>query len=388
MGFYTGSQRRAPWRGHSVRRGVCLGGLLLLATCGPRPETTAPKASPASPELSYDAMAQAAQSYFDGGQLERAGEVAQDAAERDPSRPEAHLLLARVHFMKRDMSTALGHYQRARATGLATREFLLELAGAYDLADQLTESLQIYAELMERHPRDTEIIQEAGLTELRAGHGARAVELLRQASDTRPNDLQLKQDLGYALFATGSLPEAATLFSQIIAADPERHHALQFLAQIRATQGDSAEALRLLNEAVIKGRTDPEPVRLRAQLRLRMGDDAGALGDYELLLRAKPADAAAMIGAAGALIRLGRLDDAQARVDAARRAVGDAPPVQFRHGQIAWRRGDKAGVDVIRAYAEAHPTTLEAWEELLAAAVATHDKPLQKLAKKHIDALR
>ena len=85
---------------------------------------------------------------------------------------------------------------------------------------------------------------------------------------------------------------------------------------------------------VTAGRTDPRPVRLRAQLRTLSGDHQGALADYQLLVKANAEDAGALIGAAGALIATGRLDEAQQAVDRARAIAGDQGPVQFRAAQI------------------------------------------------------
>src|SRR5690606_34215119 len=112
----------------------------------------------------------------------------------------------------------------------------------------------------------------------------------------------------------------------------------------------------------------PEPTRLRARMRSLSGDAAGALADYDKLLKANAEDGSALIGAIGALIQLDRLDEANTRLTQARTVLGDQPPVQFRAAQLGWRGGDAGAVQTIATYAEAHPTSLEAWREVAAAA--------------------
>lgn len=356
--------------------------------CGGPPREQAPQPAPQpSAELSYEQIVQAAQSYLESGKLDRAREVAAQAAAQDPTQAQAYIIGARAAFLSRDTPAALELYQKAYQTGLRERRFLMELAGAYDLGGQPQKALEIYRELLAQHPNDAEVHQELGLTAIRAGEVPAGIESLRKAIELAPKNQQARIDLGYALLLTGELAGAAEVLEQVPPDYAGHYKALQFLAQIRAGQGDPQEALELLTKAIASSGKDPEPTRLRARMRTLTGDAEGALADYDRLLQANPQDAGALIGAIGALVQLERLPQAKERVDQARALIGDEPPVQFRAAQVAWREGDAQAVDVITAYAESHPMSLEAWREVAAAAQRFNNEALAKRAQARLQEL-
>jgi Flp pilus assembly protein TadD len=282
-------------------------------------------------------------------------------------------------------------YETARGMGSRDRRLFAELASVYDVGQRYDQAIAVYQDWLKTTPDDAEMQHQLGLTLVLQNRAKDGVVYLEKAYQLAPNEPELRLDLGFGLLQAGQLDSAATHLEALLkaAASDERvaavrHFALQFLAQVRAGQGRTKEALVLLDQAIDAGRTDPNPVRLRAQLRVLTGDQEGALADYQLLVRANPDDAGALVGAAGALLALNRLDEAATAVDKARALIGEQPQITFRQAQLAWRRGDRTAVAHIVAYADAHPTALEAWRELLTAAEATGDAKLKKRAKARV----
>jgi len=76
---------------------------------------------------------------------------------------------------------------------------------------------------------------------------------------------------------------------------------------------------------------DPRALENRvglATLALRRDDVRGALAEYDAIIAARPEFSAAYLGRAWTLIRLGRLDDAAAALDDARRLGGDSKTIE------------------------------------------------------------
>lgn len=360
----------------------------LAASCAAehaqRPASVAP---PPRAELTYDELVAAAQSYLETGKPDRAIAVAEDAAAKQPERPAAYLVWARALALTNQLDDAAAKYEEARRRGERGRDLHAELASVYDVAGRYGEAIAVYRDYLSAHPDDAELHQELGLTLLLARQPSEAVAALRRAIELAPRNLQVRQDLGYALLQAGDAKAAAIELRAVVAADGARSEAWRFLAQALAAAKDMTAALEAATRAVETSQPATEALQLRARLRAELGDDRGALADWRALLAASPKDPGVMLGAAGALIALGQLDDAAALVDGAAASAGDHPWVKLRRAQLAWRRGDEKSVAQLEALADSYPTSLEVWRELHTAAQKTSNAKLRKKAAAHLTEL-
>ncbi|MEE8409292.1 MAG: tetratricopeptide repeat protein [Myxococcota bacterium] len=355
---------------------------LLLASCtSSRPKVPEPGAPPpVTAPTDYAGMIKAARSYTEAGRPEQAEAVAKRAAARDPGRPEAYCIWGRSLAQQKKLKESAEKYEMARQRGVTDRECFIELASVYDVSGRYHEAVDVYRAYLKKSPDDTEMRQELGLTFLLLQRFDEAVAELEKAVSTNPDDLQLQQDLGYALVRGDWPAEAAKVLERVLARDPSAHQATLFLARARAALGMPLEAMALVDQLITGRKASEQALRMRAHLRHLTDNAAGALDDYQWLLKAKPDDAAALLGAAGALIALGRIDAATKTVARAVEVLEKHPLIDFRQAQIAWRHGEAKALGALVKYARRNPTHVEAWREVRAAAKTSRDRKLEQEA--------
>ena len=360
--------------------------LALTTSCAasqltPTPATTAP------PEVSYDTLVRTARSYVENGKAERAAELCAKAAAMSPDRPDAYVTwgLALAQLKQLDQSAA--KYEAALARGGKDREVFVELASVYDVSRRYEEAVRVYRHYLSIAPDDVEMRQELGLTLVGLERTDEAVLELRACAAKAPGDLQVMQDLGYALLHAKEAGEAATILAEVVAKDANRPEAMQMLARARATEGKAAEALAVLDRLLKAWPDDRRGRRIRARLRLLTDNPAGATEDYRLLISANPDDSSLLLGAAGAFIALGRLEEADQTLDHVRQSLGSHPLLEFREAQIAWRRGKTQALISMAQFARDNPNDLEAWREVAAGAKKAKDKKLQAEAAEKLKSL-
>jgi tetratricopeptide (TPR) repeat protein len=356
----------------------------MLAACASAAPSPAMPASTARPTLTYEERVQMAQSLVDSGRVERALDLLQSAAAEAPERPEAYVVWGRALAVKNDLKASAETYEKARRLGSRDRRLFVELSSVYDVSEAYEQSIAVYLDWLGKSPDDAEMHHELGLTLLLVGRLDEAVAHLGRASEIEPRDLQAREDYGYALLRLGRLEEAASSLEAVLQLDPRRADALRYLAQVRAAQGRSDDALGLLDRALLAAPDDARAARVRARLRQLLGDQEHALDDYDLVLRQAPDDVAALLGAAGALLALERLDEAAPLLARVRAANKDLPELKMRESQLAWRRGDRKAVAELQKLTQAQANNLELWRDLAAAAKRFGDKKLLLDAEKQL----
>lgn len=362
---------------------------MVAASCSPGPpKAPAPGPTAASTQpRTYDELLAAARSYSEAGRGEQAASVAERAAGQAPSRPEAYWLWGRGLAQQKKLEQAVVKYEKARELGARGRDLFVELASILDVSGRYDEAIRVYRAWLGMKPDDVQMRQELGLTLLLRERFAEAVTELEKASRARPNDVQVRQDLGYALVRAGEPKRAERVLQAVVGEDPSRREAIVFLARAKALQGRVQEALALLDSVITSRQASEQALRMRAHLRLVTGNAQGSLDDYGWVLEARPDDPAALLGAAGALVALGRLDEAAAAVDKAAATVRSHPVVAFRRAQIAWHRGDAEAIDGLTTFARANPTSVEAWREVRMAAKKAGRREIEREATRALEKL-
>jgi tetratricopeptide (TPR) repeat protein len=161
----------------------------------------------------------------------------------------------------------------------------IELGHALELAHRYDEALGLYDRAAEAAPRDPAGPREGGLRAARWGEAELALPRLEEAlrRDSRAADVW--HALGLVRVRLGDLPGAQVAYDSGLVADP-----------------------RALENRIGL-----------ATLALRRHDAAAALRQYDLVLEERPGYADGYLGRSWALISLGRLVDAKAAIEEARR---------------------------------------------------------------------
>jgi tetratricopeptide (TPR) repeat protein len=235
----------------------------------------------------------------------RPAEAAQELEAYLQKHPEAvpeRRLLIRVHASMGQMGRAQAQAQAlAKALGPTSPVPWVELGYALELNHRYDEALEQYDRAAQVAPSDPLGPLTAGLRAARWGEPELAEPRLIEA---------LRRD----------------------ARDPEAWHALG-LARARLGNLDGAA------DAYRSGlRADPRALENRvglATLALLRGDASAALAEYDALISARPQFADAHLGRSWALMKLGRLDDAQHALDRAQELGASARPLGAQRRALA-----------------------------------------------------
>ncbi|MBI5507796.1 MAG: tetratricopeptide repeat protein [Deltaproteobacteria bacterium] len=368
---------------HACRH--CIAILALVSSCAAPEAKPAVAAAPAP--LDYDTMVKTARSYAESGRPERAIELCQEASRMAPDRPEAYVVWGLSLAQQKHLDESAVRYEDAVRRGSKDRELFAELASVYDVSRRYEEAARVYRAYLALAPDDAEMHQELGLTLLLLEKFDEAIQELKTANVMRPDDLQMQQDLGYAFLRARKMADAVTVLAKVTAADPNRPEAMRMLARATAATGKPVEALKILDRVLAARPEDQRARRMRARIRLLTDDAAGANDDYRVLLSASPDDSSLLMGAAGAFIAMGNLEEADQTLDHVRQALGSHPLLEFREAQIAWRRGNKQAIKALTQFARDNANDLEAWREVHAAAKQAKNQALAAEAAEKLKAL-
>jgi tetratricopeptide (TPR) repeat protein len=170
----------------------------------------------------------------------------------------------------------------------------LELGHALELAHRYDVALAMYDRAADVAPRDPSGPRTGGLRAARWGEAELAAARLEEALRRDPRDAAVWHALGLVRLEAGDLAGAQVAYESGLVADP----------------GALENRIGL------------------ATLALRRDDARAALAEYDRILRDRPAYADGYLGRSWALVRLGRLDAAEAALDEASRRGADARVVE------------------------------------------------------------
>ena len=128
----------------------------------------------------------------------------------------------------------------------------------------------------------------------------------------------LRVDMAYG--TKGDYERSVADFSAVILRNPKLTQAYNGRCYTLALMGDAAHALEDCNRALALEPNTPYILDSRAYAFLRAGDFPRALADYDLILQIEPKNAPALYGRGIARLRLGRRQDGEQDLVAARAA--------------------------------------------------------------------
>jgi tetratricopeptide (TPR) repeat protein len=145
-----------------------------------------------------------------------------------------------------------------------------------------------------------------------------ALEQYDRAAEVAPRDPLGPLTGGLRAAHWGESELAEPRLSEALRRDPRNSEAWHALGLVRARRGDLDGATVAYNSGL---RADPRAVENHiglATIALLRGNAAAALSEYDAIVSARPNFADAQLGRSWALLKLGRLDDAQHALDRAR----------------------------------------------------------------------
>jgi Flp pilus assembly protein TadD len=262
--------------------------LVLVATlsCAPR-----------EPELYGKAIL-----LVDRGRFDEAERLLGERLRDHPEDSRARGLLIRLHGAKGDLGAARTEAGRlAQRVGPASPEPYIELGRALELAHHYEEALGLYDQAAEVAPRDPRGPREGGLRAASWGEHELARPRLEEALRRSPRDASLWHALGVVCLGLEELDDAEHAYRSGLMADP---HALENrigLATLAVVRDDPAEALR----------------------------------EYDLILAERPRFGDASLGRSWALLRLGRLAEAEKALAQAETNGGDRAVIARQRKALA-----------------------------------------------------
>jgi Flp pilus assembly protein TadD len=239
---------------------------------------------------------------IDRGRHDEARALLTERLREHPDDDRARGLLIRLHGVTGNLGAAESEAAKlAKRLGPSSPRPYIELGHAHELAHQYDEALGLYDEAAAVAPRDPEGPREGGLRTAAWGEYELSRPRLEEAIRRSPRNATLWHALGVVCLGLKELDDAEHAYRSGLVADP---HALENrvgLATIALIRDDPKEALR----------------------------------EYELILHERPGFGDAELGRAWALLRLGRLAEAEEAIAKAEKNGGDRAVIARQRRALA-----------------------------------------------------
>lgn len=130
------------------------------------------------------------------------------------------------------------------------RTEIFALGLQYHQAGQLAQAEQMYRQVLEIDPDNTDALCSLGGLCLALGQLSESVAFLERAVQLRPESVELRNDLGVILAQQGKLDEATACFRQAVESHPDYAEAYNNLGIALSQQGKLIEAVRSYHHAL------------------------------------------------------------------------------------------------------------------------------------------
>ena len=244
--------------------------------------------------FSHPDAASQARMLVDKGRSREAAAQLEAYLQRQPGAVKERRLLIRVYATLGQLDRSQQHAQAlAQELGPNSPVPWVELGYAFELSHRYDEAIEQYDRAALSAPSDPLGPLTGGLRAARWGEAQLAEPRLVEGLRRDARNAEAWHALGLVRVRLGDLDGASAAYRSGLRADPqalEDHMGLATLALLR-------------------------------------GDAAAALGEYDIIAQARPKFADAELGRAWALMKLGRLDDAQRALDRAQELGASARPL-------------------------------------------------------------
>lgn len=251
------------------------------------------------------------------GQAADAMEALQQALRLAPDNAQLHLQHAGLLLALRQFEGA--DEALSRTTGLDPNAFSAYLMQAH-LAigrNDFDEAQRVSTLAARIEPDHPELLAIDGMIALRRGDADRALALLSAAARALPDDPRVLYALGFAYLGKDMLAFAEQSFRRVLELNPSLSSLHGLVVQLALRQDNVAAAAAAMQVALQQPGMDAPPMRrLGGELALRSGEPLQALEHLLPLLETQPDDRQLLQLLLMSWQRLGREDEARARLDA------------------------------------------------------------------------
>ncbi|KAG1555717.1 hypothetical protein G6F50_012817 [Rhizopus delemar] len=299
------------------------------------------------------------------GNAEAAMEALQQALRLAPDDAQLHLQHAGLLLALRQFEGA--DEALLRTTGLDPNAFSAYLMQAH-LAigrNDFDEAQRLSTLAGRVEPEHPELLTIDGMVALRRGDADRALALLSAASKALPDDTRVLYALGFAYLGKDMLAFAEQSFRRVLELNPSLSSLHGLVVQLALRQGNVPAAAEAVQVALQQPELDgPAMRRLAGELALRNSQPLQALDHLLPLLDTQPEDRQVLQLLLMSWQRLGREDEARARLDAVLEAHDQLHDVWLARLAIE-QVGSAGAVAAVERWMAAMPAHLPALEARL-----------------------
>ena len=241
------------------------------------------------------------------------------------------MLVAKGHAL--EAAHTLEAYLATHPEAVAERRLLLRIDASMGQLGRAEEQAEQLAKIL--GPSSPIPWVELGYA-LELGHRYdEALEQYDRAAEVAPRDPLGPLTGGMRAAHWGEVELAQPRLEEALRREPRNAEAWHALGLVRAHRGDLEGATVAYRSGL---RADPRAIEDHvglATIALLRGDAAAALAEYDVIVSARPKFADAQLGRSFALLKLGRLDDAQHALDRARDLGASARAIAAQERALA-----------------------------------------------------
>jgi tetratricopeptide (TPR) repeat protein len=196
-------------------------------------------------------LLQAAITAFGQGQIDRAGQLAQQLLQFVPEQPDALHLLALCARQSGQAEQALQWFRRSLTAAPTQSVVWSNYGNLLQHLDQAEQAEQAYLRALNLAPQQADTWLNAGLLALRQQLPELAKERLQKAQQCRPDDARSYAPLAQALAQLQQVPEALQTLDQALTRWPGQAQLLWQKAQLLRDQQQAGAAAEIIRQMLI-----------------------------------------------------------------------------------------------------------------------------------------
>ncbi len=206
---------------------------------------------PASSTFIADAYLQVAQHYFQNKDIDKVGEVLNEAMSKKPDEPDFYKFLGGIYENEGRMEESIEVLEKGQKALPANEDILFLLGVAYDRMDRFDDALKMMNKVVALNPKNASALNYVGYTYADRGTNLdKAEDMLQEAISIRPDDGFIMDSLGWLYFKKGDLTKASELLQQASKLVPEEAAVYEHLGDVYYKRNDTKKALKLYKKAV------------------------------------------------------------------------------------------------------------------------------------------
>lgn len=294
------------------------------------------------------------------GELLRARDAYQRAAEKDPSSAFIADRLARLHWQLEDVAGAVREAERAFELAPDDVEVRLFLGRLYRLRQDYAGLDRVLRDA-EGRPLDADSASALFQVALERGDLVEAENLARQLAEMEPEQLRGVLSLAAVYEQRRDFDSATAVVRRALDDFPDHFLLYMRLVQIERERGDRTAEIALYREVLESHPNHYGILQRLGQAQLEENDLEGAIATFSSIVDTYPEDVNSLRRLASIEFSAGRYEAAAKRLEAVLAQDPDQPELTFALGQIKRAIGDDDGaLSVLRTIEPTAPNYTDA----------------------------